>query len=90
MTSPQTDIPNRISTPFKRASKVTLPGRGRFTSAMLAIGAIVLMLLSGVLVFFIYDQTTTQDEGVQAQAQAQTDAEHGEMRRPVVDLAKGK
>lgn len=74
------DIPSRVSTPFKRASKVRVPGRGRFTSVMMALAVIGLIFAAGFLVVFIYTQTT-EDAPHRA-----TQAEQGEIIRPMVDL----
>lgn len=61
MTSHSRETPNRISTPFEREPKARVPGRGRFTSVMIAIGTILLILAAGALVVVVYDQTTTQE-----------------------------
>lgn len=66
--------------PFRSASRVSIPGRGRFTSAVLALGVIALMMLVGVLVVFTY---------LEAVEDAPQEAiEAGYVNEPMVDMAK--
>lgn len=79
MASRSHSFPNAPS-PFRSASRVSLPGRGRFASVMLALGTILLMIVAGVLVVFTYLEAV-EDAPREA-------AEDGFLLRPEVDMAK--
>lgn len=76
------DVRRRVPPPFVQPPKERVPGRGRFTSVLLAVGAILLILASGILAVIFYTQTT---EGA---ADSATNAMPGEILRPMVDLSE--
>jgi hypothetical protein len=79
MASRSESVPHAPS-PFRSASRVSIPGRGRFTSTLLALGVIALMVLAGVLVIFTYLHAV-EDAPREA-------AEFGYINEPMVDMAK--
>lgn len=50
------DLPRKTRSPFHREPKPRVPGRGRFTSLLIALGTIALLVLAGIGVVFIYDE----------------------------------
>lgn len=82
MASHVQDMPRGVPAPREQPPEERVPGRGRFTSVVLAIGAIALILASGIVAVFYYARSTEPNPETPSGAQP------GEILRPMVDLSK--
>jgi hypothetical protein len=64
--------------PFRRATRPSIPGRGAFSSVMLALGTITLLMLGGVFIVLTY-LAAVEDAPREA-------AEDGFVSHPLVNL----